>query len=224
MKIAGDYTFKLPIQTVWDGIFDPEILAASLPGCESLERDGDLMRGELVIKIGPVKGKLKGTVEFSDVVAPRSCSMAIDGKGSQGFVKATATIALESRGDETILRYESDSKVGGKLASVGQRLIGASARAIAKESLESLNETLADAVARERGGEEEPELEEVDEGDGDGDDGEPERRELRQKSQAAFAAGVAQKMARDLVPLWLGVLLALVAVGLIGWLVYSLVA
>lgn len=232
MKIAGDYRFKLPIRAVWDGIFDPEILAASLPGCESLERDGDVMRGALVIKIGPVKGKFKGTVAFSDVEAPHRCSMTIDGRGTQGFVKATAEVSLEQSGGETVLTYSSDSKVGGKIAAVGNRLIGASARAVAKQSLEALDETLtriaeAEAAAVEPTAEpEEPEPEP------DAEEPEPEPEEpgvearsaaraaaiekahATRKTQAEFARGVASEVAKDLVSPWLRVILIL-AIGIV---------
>jgi carbon monoxide dehydrogenase subunit G len=222
MKIDGDYAFKLPIQVVWDGIFDPEILAASLPGCESLEREGDVMRGELVIKIGPVKGKFKGTVELSDLDEPNGCKLSIDGRGAQGFVKATADIALAESDGQTVLTYSSDSKVGGKLASVGQRLIGASARAIAKQSLEALDATLTE-VARaapdpepeaEPEADDEPEIETEDDLDG----GEPSSRDAAiararagRKSQAAFARGVAAEVARDVIPGWLRVALIFAA-------------
>lgn len=68
--------------------------------------------------------------------------MVIDGRGAQGFVKATAAIVLEPEGDKTRVKYTSDAQVGGKIASVGQRLVETSARAIVKESLEGLAENI----------------------------------------------------------------------------------
>lgn len=232
MKLDGDYTFKLPIQAVWDGIFDPEILAASLPGCENLEREGDVMRGELVIKIGPVKGKFKGAVEFSDIDAPNRCTLAIDAKGTQGFVKATAEVALAQDGDDTVLTYSSESKIGGKIASVGQRLIGASARAITKQSLEALDETLTRLAKAEADAGAEPEPEDEPEPEPEADEHEAAPSSARaaaldearanRKSQAAFARGVAAEVANDLIPPWARLALTLAAGVGIGYLICSL--
>src|SRR3569623_2444797 len=68
--------------------------------------------------------------------------MVIDGKGPQGFVKSTARIALESQGSTTKITYDSDAQVGGKIATVGERLIETSAKAIVKQTLEGLGENV----------------------------------------------------------------------------------
>ena len=41
MKLEGNYSFEAPLDTVWQGLFDPEVLARTLPGCDKLERQGD---------------------------------------------------------------------------------------------------------------------------------------------------------------------------------------
>src|SRR5262249_27299062 len=68
--------------------------------------------------------------------------MIIDGRGAPGFVKANAAVTLEPEGAGTRIRYTADAQVGGKVASVGQRLLEASARAIIKQSLEGLHENI----------------------------------------------------------------------------------
>ncbi|MBX3161152.1 MAG: carbon monoxide dehydrogenase subunit G [Deltaproteobacteria bacterium] len=152
MKLAGDHRFeRAGVQDVWDALFDPEVLAAAMPGCEKLELvDGKLV-GEMVIKVGPVSGKFSGTVAFADVVAPASYRMVIDGKGGPGFVNATAALTLTADGDGTRLTYDADAKIGGKLASVGERLVLASSRAIAKQSLDNLGTNIAIRIANRTG-------------------------------------------------------------------------
>jgi len=142
MKLAGDYLFDAPVQEVWNALFDPEILAAVMPGCVKLERVDGRYRGELNVKVGPVQGKFTGTVDLKDTDEPRGYTMVIDGRGAPGFVKATAAVALEPEGAGTRIRYDADAQVGGKVASVGQRLLEASARAIIKQSLEGLHENI----------------------------------------------------------------------------------
>src|SRR5215813_4434773 len=142
MKLEGDYLFDAPVQEVWNALFDPEILAAVMPGCEKLERVDGRYRGELNVKVGPVQGKFTGTVDLKDTEEPRSYTMIIDGRGAPGFVKANAAVTLEPEGAGTRIRYNADAQVGGKIASVGQRLLEASARAIIKQSLEGLHENI----------------------------------------------------------------------------------
>ena len=142
MKLAGDYSFEAGIQEVWDALFDPQVLAAVLPGCEKLELVDGSYLGEIKVKIGPIQGKFSGKVDLSDMVEPNSYKMVIDGRGAQGFVKATATIELATDGAGTKIHYDSDAQIGGKIASVGQRLVETSARAIVKQSLEGLAENI----------------------------------------------------------------------------------
>jgi carbon monoxide dehydrogenase subunit G len=140
MKLEGHYEFEAPLRAVWNALQDPEMLAATLPGCDKLTREGNQFTGELNVKIGPVQGKFDGKVDMTEIVEPESFTMLVDGRGGPGFVKASAKVKLTPEGDKTRIDYDADVTVGGKIASVGQRLIDASARAIVKQSLEGLNE------------------------------------------------------------------------------------
>lgn len=148
MKLEGAYAFEAPLDTVWQGLFDPEVLARTLPGCDELERQGDQFAGEINVKMGPVQGKFQGKVDIQDVKDRESYTMVVDGRGPAGFVKATAHIRVSPDGAGTRLEYDSDVQVGGRIASVGQRLIDASSRAIVKQSLEGLHAQLKVLAAR----------------------------------------------------------------------------
>jgi carbon monoxide dehydrogenase subunit G len=148
MKLEGTYSFDAPLETVWQGLFDPEVLARTLPGCDKLERQGDQFLGEINVKMGPVQGKFQGKVDIQNVKDRESYTMVVDGRGPAGFAKATANIRVKSEGVATRLEYDSDVQVGGRIASVGQRLLDASSRAIVKQSLEGLHEQLKALAAR----------------------------------------------------------------------------
>ena len=142
MKLSGEYVFAAEVEEVWDALFDPAVLAAVLPGCEKLELVDGSYLGEIKVKIGPIQGKFTGKVDLLDQLRPTSYRMVIDGKGAQGFVKATARIALAPEGTSTKITYDSEAQVGGKIATVGERLVETSAKAIVKQSLEGLGQNI----------------------------------------------------------------------------------
>lgn len=192
MKLAGDYRFSAPVSEVWKALLDPVVLAAVMPGCEKLELVDDAYVGDLNVKVGPVQGKFHGKVTLADVVEGQGYTMTVDGRGAPGFVKAKAAVKLTPEGAETLMEYDADAQVGGRIASVGQRLIDSSARAIIKESLEGLN---ANVQARAN----------VAEG---------EEAVVIKASQAEFASKVAKEVAKDLIPPAARV--ALIALALVG--------
>ena len=127
--------------------------------------------------------------------------MTVDGRGAPGFVKAKAAVKLTPEGAETVMAYDADAQVGGRIASVGQRLIDSSARAIIKESLKGLN---ANVTVRANAAE-------------------GEEAVVIKASQAEFASKVAKEVAKDLIPPPArAALIALALVG-IGVVIYLLV-
>jgi carbon monoxide dehydrogenase subunit G len=150
MKLAGDYLFEATVPEVWSALFDPVILAAVMPGCEKLELVDGSYVGEIKVKVGPIQGKFTGKVDLKDKVEPDSYTMIVDGRGAPGFVKATATVRLQPEGDRTRVFYDTDAQVGGKIASVGQRLLEASSRAIVAQSLEGLHTNIKLRTAAHR--------------------------------------------------------------------------
>jgi carbon monoxide dehydrogenase subunit G len=159
MKLEGDYLFDAKVSEVWSALFDPVILAAVMPGCEKLELVDGHYVGDIKVKVGPIQGNFTGKVDLQNKVEPESYTMIVDGRGAPGFVKATAHVVLAAEGDSTRVRYDTDAQVGGKIASVGQRLLEASARAIVAQSLEGLhaNIKLRAAAYREAAARQAPE-------------------------------------------------------------------
>jgi uncharacterized protein len=150
MKLEGDYVFEASVPEVWSALFDPVILAAVMPGCEKLELVDGHYVGDIKVKVGPIQGKFTGKVDLQDKVEPESYTMVVDGRGAPGFVKATAHVKLAADGDGTRVHYDADAQIGGKIASVGQRLIDASARAIVAQSLEGLHTNIKLRAAAHR--------------------------------------------------------------------------
>ena len=63
--------------------------------------------------------------------------MAGEGKGGvAGFAKGGAKVKLEDVPEGTLLTYEVEAKVGGKIAALGSRLINGFARKMADQFFE----------------------------------------------------------------------------------------
>lgn len=148
MKVEGSYTFAAPRHVVWPMLLDPEVLANVMPGCEELKEVGENQYvGALKIKVGPVQGKFNGEITLTDITAPESYNMLVDGKGPAGFVKGEGGLRLEEDGGTTVMHYIGDAQVGGRIASVGQRLLDTSAKAIIRQSLDGLNQQIEARMA-----------------------------------------------------------------------------
>ena len=206
MKLAGEYIFDAPQDVVWDALQDPEVLAAVMPGCEKLELVGeDEYEGILKIKIGPVQGKFQGNVKLEDINKPDSYSITVDGKGAPGFMRGNGGVKLTGQGDTTLLEYEGEAQVGGKIASVGQRLLDSSAKAIVKQSLEGLNTLIQARMVAANA----PDADEAAEA-------KPlPKIQVKAPSDMEFAAGVAKDMVDDLIPREYRPVLILVGVALV---------
>lgn len=156
MKLSDEKRIAAPRDAVWAGLNDPEILKASIPGCDSLEKTSDTGFEAVVrAKVGPVKAKFKGSVELSDLNPPESYRISGEGKGgAAGFAKGGATVTLVEDGDGTILKYDVDADVGGKLAQIGGRLLEGTTKKLAGEFFDNFeaaltgdNEPVSEVVA-----------------------------------------------------------------------------
>lgn len=155
MDIAGEYTFDAPQQIVWDAVRDPDVLGSILPGGEGIEEIGENeYEGKLKIKVGPVQGKFKGHIKLENIDAPTSYDITVNGKGAPGFVKGSGSLTLAGSGDKTDMTYSGKAQVGGRIASVGQRLLDASAKSIIRQSLDALNAYCVAQVAAQNAEEE----------------------------------------------------------------------
>lgn len=154
MEMSGEHRIPAPRERVWAALNDPEVLKASIPGCQELEKVSDTeMKAKVLAKVGPVKATFNGDVTLSNIVAPASYTISGEGKGGvAGFAKGGADVTLEEDGDETILRYSAKAQVGGKLAQLGARLIDATAKQMAGQFFTAFAEKVRKESLLERAG------------------------------------------------------------------------
>jgi uncharacterized protein len=139
MKIEGQYTFDGPRPILWELVRDPQVLATCLPGSPSVRKTGEHeYEGEIAIS-----GAFAGQLSVTNEVPPASCTLTVEGKGKVGFVKGVGNIDMTDQGPgKTLMKYTGEVQIGGKVASVGQRLFDSVSRGMIDQALGKLNETL----------------------------------------------------------------------------------
>jgi carbon monoxide dehydrogenase subunit G len=136
MKLTGEQTIPANRQRVWDALNDPEILKQCIKGCEHIQKTSDTdFAARILAKVGPVKARFTGKVTLTNLKPPESYTISGQGEGGiAGFAKGKSDIRLsEVTPNETLMAYDVDAQVGGKLAMIGSRLIDATARSMAQE-------------------------------------------------------------------------------------------
>lgn len=145
MELTETHTLPVPQRRAWEALNDTAMLKACIPGCESIEADGDNAYAvALTATVGPVKARFKGRMELTDIDAPHRYTIQFEGQGgAAGFSKGHAHVALEPASAETTtLTYSASAQVGGKLAQIGSRLVDGAARKIAAEFFRRFGEQL----------------------------------------------------------------------------------
>jgi uncharacterized protein len=135
MTMAGEVQLPANRETVWTMLNDPEVLKACIPGCEQLEMNANNeFQAIATIKVGPVKARWKGKVRLSDLDPPNSYRISGEGEGGvAGFAKGGAQVSLADKDGGTLLSYNVEAQIGGKLAQLGQRLINSAAKKTADD-------------------------------------------------------------------------------------------
>jgi carbon monoxide dehydrogenase subunit G len=136
MTMAGSVTLPAERARVWAALNDADTLRQSIPGCQELNKTSDTgFEAVAKVSIGPVKATFKGAVALTDIDPPNGYTISGEGQGGiAGFAKGGAKVRLEdAEGGGTVLNYEVEAQVGGKIAQLGGRLINGVAKKYADE-------------------------------------------------------------------------------------------
>ena len=145
MRQSGEHRIEAPREQVWRALNDPEVLKRCIDGCQEMDKlSDDLFRAKIKARVGPVSADFTADIKRTEVSPPASCVLEVEVKGgAAGFAKGSARIALEPEGAATLLHYDAEGSVGGKIAQVGQRLVDGAARKTADDFFASFSADLA---------------------------------------------------------------------------------
>jgi 2-furoyl-CoA dehydrogenase large subunit len=136
-------------QDVWAVLLEPDALATIIPGANRVERTSDTsFRADVTLGIGPVKGRYLAEVTLSDLDPPRAVTLSGRMEGNLGFGGGAGRITLTPDGNNgTALTYNYDAFVGGKVASVGGRLLDGATKFIIGQFFAALTRKVSGPAA-----------------------------------------------------------------------------
>ena len=148
MEITGDYTFDADQQTTWNLLMDTDAIAKALPGVDALipvEGEPGKWRANATLKIGAIGGTYSGVISMSELDEPIKYRLTVAGEGQASIINGTALIELAPNAEDsnkTTIQWTAEANISGKLASVGQRLIKATANMMSKRFFSELAKNL----------------------------------------------------------------------------------
>lgn len=148
MQMVGEQLIAASCQRVWEALNDPEILRASIPGCQTLEKETEeRFTATVEVKVGPIGARFKGSVTLTDLNPPNSYTLIIEGNGGiAGSMKGSAKVRLsEADAGGTLITYEVDAQVGGRMAQLGGPLIDATAKQLSAKFFKSFGDVVTGA-------------------------------------------------------------------------------
>ena len=125
MNFSGNYCFQEKIDKIWDDLNNPEILKKSIQGCkEFIEKAQDTFFFKIQVKIGPINATFTGELKIINKNPPFSYIIEAKGNAGQlGGASGKVEIKLNEKDSTTNLFYTADTKINGKIAQLGSRLI-----------------------------------------------------------------------------------------------------
>ena len=148
MEQSGTYEISCPIEEVWAGLNDVNVLSACIPGCQSIEQiDEHNFSASVKAKVGPINATFEVNISLEDIQAPNSYTLQGEVKGGAGVDKGEAKVALFAKEEKhaTDLTYAVTASVGGKLAQVGSRLVDSAARKMSDDFFSAFEQQLQGA-------------------------------------------------------------------------------
>jgi 2-furoyl-CoA dehydrogenase large subunit len=144
----GEVVLSGPPAEVWRRLTDPQELAAVIPGCRNLVEDGpDRYRADVMIGVAGIRGLYAAEIELHDKEEPRAVRLVARASGALGFGAGEGDVTLSPLPDGgTRLTYRYRADVGGKVAAVGQRMLGTVTRLLTAEFFRALERRIAPAT------------------------------------------------------------------------------
>ncbi|MDF9714623.1 carbon monoxide dehydrogenase subunit G [Nocardioides sp. ChNu-153] len=148
MKVTGEATLTSDIDALWAAFNDPEVLVATIPGCQRLEAVAeDSYRMTISAGVAAIRGTYEGEVHLKDKREPGYLKMVATGAGGPGTIQVEVDVDMETQGDGTLIRFVADAVVGGMIGGVSQRMLASVGKRLAAEFFKAVDDHLQNGPA-----------------------------------------------------------------------------
>lgn len=148
MDLKHSFTVNQPMAETWQILTDLERLAPCLPGAQLQEVHGDVFKGVVKIKVGPIVAQFKGDAQFAERDdANYKATLKAAGRDTGGKGNASATITAELTSvtpSSTMCTVVTDLAITGKVAQFGRGALADISEKLIAQFADNLN-TLIDA-------------------------------------------------------------------------------
>ncbi|HTK12297.1 MAG TPA: molybdopterin cofactor-binding domain-containing protein [Xanthobacteraceae bacterium] len=137
---SGEAQVSAAPDAVWRMLLEPKTLEAIIPGAHGVEKISDThFRADVTLGVGPVTGRYKADIKLSDLDAPHAITLTGLVTGALGDARGSGRITLAPMPDGgTLVSYDYDAEIGGKVASIGGRLLDGAAKVVIKQFFAAL--------------------------------------------------------------------------------------
>lgn len=140
MDIKGKHVIGAKVSDIYILLQDQEVLARIAPGISRIEKVGDdQFRAISDISIGPVRGSFEGELSLTDKVEDKSMTLVLQQKSKIGNAQASILMELSEEAEKTLITYKGKAKVSGRLATMGQRILGGVISTLSKQVFKELD-------------------------------------------------------------------------------------
>ena len=152
MKLTGEIRIKAARDKVFEALRDPEFFASCIEGIRDLTGvDATHYDAMLETKVAYLQFKFKVIVELTRIEPPRAIEARIEGTplGVVGRLTATSRTTLTEESDGTLVQYEIDTALTGKLGGIGQPVLKSKAKQMEKQFFTRLRAAFEEAAPAE---------------------------------------------------------------------------
>jgi carbon monoxide dehydrogenase subunit G len=146
MELVNDFTVNVPVDEAWMTLTDVERIAPCLPGAQLQEIEGDVYRGVVKVKVGPILAQFKGQATFVERdEAQHKAVLKAEGRdtGGKGNASALITAQLVPEGaDATKVTVSTDLTITGKVAQFGRGALADVSTKLLGQFVEQLESTV----------------------------------------------------------------------------------
>src|SRR5215472_12770002 len=150
MELEHSFIIPVPPEQAWPVLLDVERIAPCMPGATVDSVDGDVIKGRIKVKVGPVALTYAGTAHFTERdEQARSITLEASGKETRGAGTASATVrsSLEGEGGQTKIVVHTSMNVTGRPAQFGRGVMAEVGGRIIERFATNLAALLASAPA-----------------------------------------------------------------------------